>query len=630
MSDITSEKPNEEPIEEEEEEEEHYEDNTQYRDDILQSQPKTYDEWINYINNLQINVPEVPDVDFTDENDIFAHIPVIIDACKYIYNTRNYRFESYAKAANELYTEYKENFQNIENGYSGLFTDIDSKYIEKINEINNNELLTPEEKQEQLAEIEEQKQNDITNTITNKENDILTLNTDYMNKCYVLVQKVQDVKNQTKTETGFIGDVYIEGNLNNHPVSEYVLRSELTTGEDGNITINLDDYAKKEDLDKYALKEHTHDEYIKKDDINECFKQYEFYLLKMEDKLNLKLDKSTFGFSDDETVINKLFYYNHKCNSLEEQSNSIAVKILPLVNDDQVYFVYGYLYVKNYWNSEVIYKIEAKVKNTTVEVNTVDIIRSNGTHWNPLENLHKITVGEKSFAGVVINAEDAYNWSVYFSGYFNDINLCKIVKENEYTDDLTFDLVNYSTVKTELNDKITSEISSVNESITDIKTELNDKISTDINTINENITNIKEELDTKITGDIDTINETLASKSDINHNHDDIYAKKDHYHEQPDSLFFPVGKKQLRIDGDGITLREAATYNDLFIKPENIEFSNSKTEQSVSITPDSIKINDVPVRLTNQKITFDDIEVEDTIEYGVYCFYTVSKKILLS
>ena len=528
----------EEPIieeeEKEEEEEEHYEDNTGQRDEILQSQPKNYDEWIAYINNLQIKVPEIPDIDFTDEEEIFAHIPIIIDACKYIYNTRNYRFESYAKASNDLYTTYKKDFENIGTKYSELLSSTNSKYSEKINEINEDTLLTPEEKEEEIQKIEEEKEGEISKIDSDKENEVLALNTDYMNKCYAIVQKVNDVKQQTVTETGFIGDVYIEGKLNNHPVSEYVLRSELTTGDDGNISIDLEGYVKEEELE----------DYVKKDSINEYIKQFEFYYIQMDEKLSLKLDKSTFGFSDDNTLINKFLQYNHKCDSLETQSNSIAVKLLPLVNDDQMYFLFGYLYIRNYWNSEVIYKIEAKAKNSEVEVNQVDIIRSNGTHWTPLEGLHKITFNEKAYGGVIINSEDSYNWKVYFSGYYNDIEICKIVKEGEYTDESTFSLTNISTVKEDLDNKLTENVESLNSNLENAKSELNEKITSEVNTLNESLTDVKEEINNKIITDIDDINEKLDSKADIGHTHE---AKSF-------QLQNVDGTKNLNVNSDFITM----------------------------------------------------------------------------
>ena len=595
----------------EEEEEQHYEDNTQYRDDILQTQPKTYDEWINYINNLQINVPDIPDVDFNDENEIFAHIPVIIDACKYIYNTRNYRFESYANAANELYTTYKQSYEDIQNKYAGLFNDIDNKYIDIVNKINSDITLTDDDKQQQLTALEQQKQNDINETTTNKENEVLTLNTDYMNKCYAIVQKVNEVKQQTTTETGFIGDVYIEGKLNNHPVSEYVLRSELKTDDDGNIMIDLDDYVKREELNKYSLTTHTHDEYIKKDNVNELFKQYEFYLFKMEDKLNIKFDKSTFGYSDDETVINKLFYYNKKCDTLTEQSNNIAVKLLPLVNDDQVYFIYGYLYIKNYWNSEVVYKIECKAINSNVEVNTIDIIRSNGTNWTPLEGLHKITISGKSYVGVIVKSDDAYNWNVYYSGYYNDVNLCKIVKENEYVDVSVYEVLNFVSVKEELNDKLTTNVNTINETITTVKDELNDKLTNDINTINETITSVKNEIDNKITTDIDNIHEALDTKADVGHTHEPTSFQL----QNSDST------RKLNVNSDLITMSNNTNSTRLRIQPEfiNLYDSSMSKSRSVNLTATGITVNDIPVSLSNHRHTFNDIEVNTTYKYSYKC-----------
>ena len=112
-----TEEPTEPPVEEEEEE---LPDNTTNRDDILNSQPKDYNEWIEYINNLEITVPDVQDIDFNDEEEIFAHIPIIIDACQYIYNTRNYRLESYANISNDLYTTYKGNYDNLQSKYKAL------------------------------------------------------------------------------------------------------------------------------------------------------------------------------------------------------------------------------------------------------------------------------------------------------------------------------------------------------------------------------------------------------------------------------------------------------------------------------------------------------------------------------
>ena len=110
-----------------------------------------------------------------------------------------------------------------------------------------------------------------------------------------------------------------------------------------------------------------------------------------------------------------------------------------------------------------------------------------GTNWTPLEGLHKITIGDKSYAAVIVDSEDAYNWSVYFSGYYNDVNICKIVKESDYIDVSVYDLLNYETIKDELDNKITTEANTINETITTIKDELDNKITTEANTINEQL-----------------------------------------------------------------------------------------------------------------------------------------------
>ena len=108
------------------------------------------------------------------------------------------------------------------------------------------------------------------------------------------------------------------------------------------------------------------------------------------EKLDTKIDKAVFGISTEETLINKIYYYNRFCASLTEHSDKVAIALLPLVDDDQYYYIVGYLYVKNYWNSEVVYSIQAHVINKEVEVVDCKTIRSNGSKWNPLDGLRKI------------------------------------------------------------------------------------------------------------------------------------------------------------------------------------------------------------------------------------------------
>ena len=178
----------------------------------------------------------------------------------------------------------------------------------------------------------------------------------------------------------------------------------------------------------------------------------------MEEKIKNKLDKEALGYNDKETLVNGILFYNHQCCTLEEQSNKIAIKLFPLVEDNQMYYVDGWLYVKNYWNSEVVYRIRANALNTEVEVNTIDIIRSNGTNWTPAEGIHKISIGEeeqkKEYGAVIIDASDAYNWECYFTGYYHDIAVCEFVKGDIFTDIETFTVIDEHSLAKDINNKL--------------------------------------------------------------------------------------------------------------------------------------------------------------------------------
>ena len=308
----------EKPIEEEEEED--YPDNTTKRDEIANSQPKSYGELVNELNNLKIDSPDPLNIDTTSYEKMFQAIPVIIDNARYIYNTKTYRTEALLKESDNVYQEYSQQFDEIMNKYP----------------------------------LEEQKQQKIE--------ELKIINNDYMQKNLEIVNRINDLNKGITEETGFIGDVYIEGKLNNHPVSEYVLRSEL---EDFG-QADLSEYLKIVNLRKELIKQ---------------FPELSFIFTEMssfEDKLQLKIDKEIFGIDDTKTLVSDILFYNKHCCSLSEESNKIAVKILPLVEDNQYYYIDGYLYVKNYWNSEVVYRISAHAKNKSVEVSKIEIIRRPG------------------------------------------------------------------------------------------------------------------------------------------------------------------------------------------------------------------------------------------------------------
>ena len=67
-------------------------------------------------------------------------------------------------------------------------------------EINADQSLTPDEKEQKFVEL-----------AGRKGDEVKVINTDYLQKSFLLAIEMRVLKEQMKTETGFIGDVYIEG-----------------------------------------------------------------------------------------------------------------------------------------------------------------------------------------------------------------------------------------------------------------------------------------------------------------------------------------------------------------------------------------------------------------------------------
>ena len=173
-----------------------------------------------------------------------------------------------------------------------------------------------------------------------------------------------------------------------------------------------------------------------------------------EEKLKDKLDKDVFGRDDKETLVSNILFYNKYCCSLKEPSDNIAVRLLPLVEDNQYYYIEGYLYIKNYWNSEVVFRISAHALNKEVEVNKIEIIRSNGSNWTPLEGFHKLIVSEKEYAGVIVESNDSYSWDVYFTGYYHDIIVCNICKKDSFIDQSVYEVIDENALSKDIYEKI--------------------------------------------------------------------------------------------------------------------------------------------------------------------------------
>ena len=76
------------------EEEEVWPDNTTNREEIINATAMSYEDWAEYVDNIEFIDPDIPNVDWNNENQIIEQIAVTIEATQLIYNTKKYRLEA--------------------------------------------------------------------------------------------------------------------------------------------------------------------------------------------------------------------------------------------------------------------------------------------------------------------------------------------------------------------------------------------------------------------------------------------------------------------------------------------------------------------------------------------------------
>lgn len=54
----------------------------------------SYEDWAEYVDNIEFIDPDIPNVDWNNENQIIEQIAVTIEATQLIYNTKKYRLEA--------------------------------------------------------------------------------------------------------------------------------------------------------------------------------------------------------------------------------------------------------------------------------------------------------------------------------------------------------------------------------------------------------------------------------------------------------------------------------------------------------------------------------------------------------
>ena len=318
---ITEEEDKQEPVVPvEEEEEEKPDPDLEHREDVINSTPQSYEEWIAYVNNIEVSTPEIEDIDLGDTEEVYTRIPSTIDATKYIYDTRLYRYRDLVELSKETYNKYKEDYDAAQAKYNSSKQTINDKY-DKLKQDIETAMFTEEEKQALLQANEEERQNELAPIIETEKAEIKTLNEDYLQKSFTLALKLKELKDNKNPETGFVGDVYIDGKLNNREIDDFATKTEIEESEN-RVIARINDFA---------------DDITPK--ISFFYSELNSMINSVNEKLDTKIDKDLFGISAEETLINKIYYYNRFCASLNEHSNKVAVALLPLVDDDQYYYI---------------------------------------------------------------------------------------------------------------------------------------------------------------------------------------------------------------------------------------------------------------------------------------------------
>ena len=132
---ITEEEDKQEPIIPTEEEEEKPDPEYEHRENVINSTPQSYEEWVAYVNNIEVSIPEIEDIDLGDTEEIYKRIPSTIDATKYIYDTRLYRYRDLVELSKDTYDKYKKDYENIQTKYNNTKATINDKY-DKLKEQN--------------------------------------------------------------------------------------------------------------------------------------------------------------------------------------------------------------------------------------------------------------------------------------------------------------------------------------------------------------------------------------------------------------------------------------------------------------------------------------------------------------
>ena len=171
-----------------------------------------------YINtvleNLDFKAPEPIVVDNKNLETVMGQVPGTIENTKYIYLTIDNKYIALKELSDSEYDKYIASYNITVNTYSNNANDINNRYDDLKAVIESKEITedyTEVDKDQELLDNETTRQQELTNNEDDKKATIKPLNEEYLNT----MTKIGVAMTQLKTdkETGFNGDVHINGKL---------------------------------------------------------------------------------------------------------------------------------------------------------------------------------------------------------------------------------------------------------------------------------------------------------------------------------------------------------------------------------------------------------------------------------
>ena len=196
----------------------------------VRAEPIDYDFLDNKIGSLNFTVPTAPTYtqeDLTNIANVMAEVPKTIYNTKFIYLTFKSKYEALEQLSTQEHETYSDAYDAIVDTYAGYADQINATYDGYKTTIESKEITeqyTAQDQEDELAANETAREEALDANETAKNNEIAPLNQAYLETLTTIGKAFTALK--TDNETGFAGDVHINGDLR---IDGELINTALTT-----------------------------------------------------------------------------------------------------------------------------------------------------------------------------------------------------------------------------------------------------------------------------------------------------------------------------------------------------------------------------------------------------------------